>query len=72
MAQNETLLTCRQVLELTGYRSRVTLWRKVRAGEFPPPVALSTHAIRWPHSDVMAWIADLPRQDYRTPVEARR
>jgi predicted DNA-binding transcriptional regulator AlpA len=32
----DRLLTAGDVLALTGYRSRTTLWRKVRAGGFSP------------------------------------
>jgi len=52
------LLTAAEVLNLTGYKSRTTLWRRVKAGQFPAPVALSSHATRpsvdrvWPVSAV--------------------
>jgi prophage regulatory protein len=37
--------------------SRTTLWRKVRAGEFPAPVKLSAGITAWRVEEVRAWIA---------------
>lgn len=53
------ILRIGQVLELTGL-SRTTLWRRVRAGEFPAPVRLGglhSRAVGWRRSDVERWIA---------------
>ncbi|MBT9486799.1 MAG: AlpA family phage regulatory protein [Rubrivivax sp.] len=36
--------------------SSATLWRKVRAGEFPAPVKLSDRVTAWRCEDVAAWI----------------
>lgn len=58
------LITAQQVLELTGYRSRTTLWRKVRANVFPPPVKLPGDAVRWREQEVHDWIDGAPRQTY--------
>ena len=41
------LLTAKEVLVMTGYKSRTTLWRRVKSGEFPAPIALSANATRW-------------------------
>lgn len=41
------LISVKEVLQMTGYKSRTTLWRRVRDGDFPKPVALSQHATRW-------------------------
>ena len=35
---NTELITCQEVLRLTGIRSRSTIWRKMRKGGFPHPV----------------------------------
>ena len=34
------LLTCQEVLHLTGIRSRTTIWRRIQTGQFPSPVDL--------------------------------
>ena len=36
--------------------SRSTIWRKVKAGEFPMPLALGKAAVGWRLSEVRAWI----------------
>ena len=63
------LLTAAEVLKLTGYKSRTTLWRRVKAGAFPAPVALSSHATRWNSEEVDAWMRGLPPIDYGRHME---
>jgi len=58
------LITAKEVLKLTGYKSRTTLWRRVRAGDFPKPVALSSHSTRWKKTEVEDWIEALPEIQY--------
>jgi predicted DNA-binding transcriptional regulator AlpA len=36
--------------------SSATLWRKVKAGEFPKPMKLSTRVTAWRVEDVRAWM----------------
>lgn len=60
------LISAKEVLKLTGYKSRTTLWRRVRAGDFPKPIALSSNSTRWKSSEVEDWINDLPEMDYRS------
>jgi prophage regulatory protein len=49
------------VLARTGTKSRVTLWRRVRAGTFPAPVDVGGGRIAWVRSEVDAWIESRPR-----------
>ncbi len=58
------LLTTKEVLSMTGYRSRATLWRKVRGRVFPAPVKLHGNALRWKEEDIQDWIEDAPVQNY--------
>lgn len=58
------LISAKEVLKLTGYKSRTTLWRRVRAGDFPKPIALSSHSTRWKKNEVEDWIRALPEIDY--------
>lgn len=37
--------------------SAATLWRKVKAAQFPAPVKLSAGVTAWKVEDVRAWIA---------------
>ncbi|MCV2361438.1 AlpA family phage regulatory protein [Paucibacter sp. TC2R-5] len=41
---------------------RATLWRWVKAGEFPAPLKLSGSITAWRVEDVHAWIAAAGRQ----------
>ena len=36
--------------------SRAQLWKKVKRGEFPPPIKLSTNRSAWVADEVQAWI----------------
>ena len=45
--------------------SESTLWRKVKAGEFPQPVKISSHITAWRVSDIRAWASDPAA--YRAP-----
>lgn len=55
----DALLTERQLLTKLNI-SRATLWRKVRSGEFPPPVQISIGRKGWKESDVAEWIDSRP------------
>ncbi len=48
-----------EVLERTGL-CRTTIWRKVKAGTFPPPVKLGARAVGWRYSDIKQWLENLP------------
>lgn len=41
--------------------SSPTLWRRVKAGEFPAPVKLSERVTAWRVEDVRAWMASRTR-----------
>lgn len=46
------------VLEMTCL-SRTTLWRRVKAGDFPAPFKLGAgRAVAWLESDVSQWLID--------------
>ncbi|RYD62313.1 MAG: AlpA family phage regulatory protein [Verrucomicrobiaceae bacterium] len=45
--------------------SRVTVWRMVKAREFPPPIRISRGRVAWLESDVRAWIAAKSEQKTR-------
>lgn len=57
----EQLLTEKEVLRITGLRSRVTLWRKGRDPNdpFPRPYTDGVRLKRWKQSDIEAWIDNL-------------
>lgn len=56
----ERILRATEVLKVVGF-SRATLWRRVRAGEFPAPVSLGPRAVGWYQREVDEWLASRPR-----------
>ena len=59
------------VIAETG-KSRVQLWRDVRAGRFPPPIELGPNSIAWYRAEIEAWKASRPRRTYRSTREPAR
>ncbi len=59
----DRMLRTPEVLEAMGW-SRTTLYRRVRAGAFPPPVELGPNINGWFESWVKAARAALPRRTY--------
>src|SRR5689334_7957446 len=53
------MLRIRDVTSVTGL-SAVTIWRRVRAGEFPSPRHLGANAVGWLSTEVTAWITSRP------------
>ena len=60
---NDPMLRPPEVMERTGL-SRTTLWRRVRAGTFPPATELGENAIGWPASVIDAWLSNRPQRTY--------
>lgn len=55
------ILRVPQVIRATGL-SRTTLWRRVRAGEFPTPLRLGgprSRAVGWRRADIDNWLSQL-------------
>lgn len=71
MGEDDRLLTATQVLKLTGYKSRSTLWRRVKAGNFPKPKALGSNTTRWSSKEINNWIKSLPSVSYGKADESR-
>jgi predicted DNA-binding transcriptional regulator AlpA len=45
-------------------RSRVQIWRDVRAGLFPAPIETGPNSIAWFRSEVEEWKRSRPRRTY--------
>lgn len=56
VGKRERLMRRPDVLRDTGL-SRSSLYRKIAANEFPPPIKLSEKSVAWVESEVTAWIA---------------
>ena len=58
-AQGGGFIRQRQLIESKSVPfSPSTLWRKVKAGEFPQPVKISRQITAWRVSDIQAWATD--------------
>jgi predicted DNA-binding transcriptional regulator AlpA len=51
-------------------KSRVQIWRDVRAGRFPAPIETGANSIAWIRSEVEAWKASRPRRHYHHATNA--
>jgi prophage regulatory protein len=54
-AKPKRLIALAEVIDRTSL-SRTSLWRKVKNGEFPPPVRISAGRKAWLEDSVNAWI----------------
>ena len=64
------ILRLKDVVELVGL-SKTTIWRRMRAGEFPPALRLggpSTRAVGWKMTDVEAWLEQRRATDVQMAV----
>jgi prophage regulatory protein len=50
------LLRTAEVQELTTL-NRTTIWQKVKAGTFPPPLKIAGVRIAWRPDDIAAWMS---------------
>ncbi|MBS0482485.1 MAG: AlpA family phage regulatory protein [Sphingomonadaceae bacterium] len=60
----QELLTCQEVMQLTGIRSRTTIWRRVQRGSFPAPLDFGFGRLRWKAEDISEWVNSLPKRRY--------
>jgi len=58
------LLTVSDVLNVTGFKSRTTLYRRARSGSFPCPCHIGAGKIRWRSGDVEDWLNGLQPRRY--------
>jgi prophage regulatory protein len=57
--QTDFLLRRREVEKQSGL-SRASIYRKIAAGQFPPPVCLGgTSSVRWRQSSITEWMQSL-------------
>lgn len=62
------LIRLREVLAVCAM-SRATLYRAMKANQFPAQVKLSARSVRWRENEVMAWIDSRIKMRTRTPDE---
>lgn len=59
-AQPSRLLTLTEVERLTGLKSSA-IYNRIKSGNFPQPVSLSSRCSRFFESEVLTWMNKLPR-----------
>ena len=57
---DDRLLRREEVESRVGLK-RSSIYREMRAGRFPLPIKVGPRAVRWPASEIEAWLADRPR-----------
>ncbi len=57
------MLRAPEVMARTGL-SRVTIWRRVKAGKFPAPLVLGENSIGWTAQSIEDWLESRPRRTY--------
>ena len=57
---SDKFLRREDVEAMTGL-SRSSIYRLMRLGKFPEPVKIGENAVRWPESELTAWLAGRPR-----------
>lgn len=63
MNHADALLPLKQVMRLTGLKSRTSIYNLIqRDGTFPRPVKLGTRGTRFRQSELQQWMDRLPRK----------
>ncbi len=57
------MLRFADVIECTGL-SRTTIWRRIKAGTFPAPLALGENSVGFPEHTITEWIESRPVVTY--------
>ena len=57
--QTSNLLTMRQVMTMTGFKSRTTVYRRLASKNLPPPVSVGLGRLRWRERDIVDWVDGL-------------
>ena len=58
------LLTIDDVLRMTGYRSRSSIYRLMKRSQIPLPIMVGGGRVRWRSGDLEHWLKSLPTQSY--------
>ena len=66
---NSRMLRREEVESRTGL-ARSSIYRLMRAGQFPEPLKVGPKAVRWPESEIEIWLASRPRAIGESAVAA--
>ena len=62
MTDNQGLLRCKDVVELTKLGTG-TIYRLMNKGAFPRPIMATDYAVRWRRADILDWINSRPESN---------
>ena len=54
------VIRIQELMQITGV-SRSSIWRWVKSGDLPPPIALGPNCIGWLSAEIYKWLEDRPR-----------
>jgi prophage regulatory protein len=60
----DELLTVNEVLALSRYKSRTSLYRLMQKGRCPNPVLIGGNRVRWRADQIREWLNNLPTRRY--------
>ena len=60
----DELLTVKEVLALTRYKSRTSLYRLMQKNRCPNPVLIGGNRVRWRADQIRDWLNSLPTRRY--------
>ena len=66
--ESNNLLTMKQVMNLAGFRSRTTVYRRLELKCMPQPCQIGLGRLRWRERDIAAWIDGLEQSRRLKPV----
>ena len=58
------LLRIDEVMQMTGYKSRSSIYRLIRQNRCPRPVVIGGGRVRWRSNEIEQWLQGLPIQTY--------
>ena len=62
----------RQEVERRCQLSRATIYRLMRAGQFPEPIRIGPRAVRWSLREIDAYLASRPRARGEKPISVEQ
>ncbi len=63
MSHRKIIRGYKRVTERIG-KTRIQLWRDIKAGNFPRPFELGPNSVGWYEDEIEAWLESRPRRTY--------
>lgn len=62
--QRNRLLTIDDLLMISGYKAKSSIYRLMKQGQCPSPVTIGGNQVRWRNGDIEDWLNNLPTRKY--------